>query len=274
MTERSQPYTWRLIDSGPACCALNMSIDEALLASFTPPDSPPVFRLYAWDPPALSIGRFQKAAEEIDFDCCRRDALPFVRRITGGGALFHEDELTYSIVCSPAHIPEASSVKDSFCVLTAFLLAFYRRLGLDASFARDAVSDSGRLGVRTPFCYAGRETFDIVVNNRKIGGNAQRRLKNTIFQHGSIPIVNRAHTGLQYMKDRSPEHAEGTASLMDLGVVADLETLKRLLTESFVSCLGPSVRLDDLSPGEQSLAEKLQSDTYSSELWNLHGERQ
>ncbi len=94
------------------------------------------------------------------------------------------------------------------------------------------------LGERTAFCFAGKETFDILIDGKKIGGNAQRRLKNVIFQHGSIPIINRSQFGLQYMKDRSPEYADNNVSLFDCGVTADITTLKRLFLEAFERHMG------------------------------------
>src|SRR6185369_16173948 len=205
--------TWRLIVTSPLSGAENMAIDEALLRSFDPESSLPVLRLYGWNPPALSLGRFQKAAEVLDLTRCRADDVTIIRRVTGGGLIYHADELTYSLVCAPGQIPPATSIKDSFRVLTGFLLAFYQALGLDAAYAVDAAPEGTRLGERTAFCFAGRESFDILVAGRKIGGNAQRRVKGVIFQHGSIPLLNRAATGLMYMRDKAPEHADGSASL-------------------------------------------------------------
>ncbi|MDD2310841.1 MAG: lipoate--protein ligase family protein [Desulfuromonadaceae bacterium] len=194
---------WRLIDTSPLSGAENMAIDEALLRSFDPATSLPILRLYGWNPPALSLGRFQKAAEVLDLARCRADGVAIVRRVTGGGVIYHADELTYSLVCSPEQIPATGSIKDSFRVLTGFLLAFYRGLGLEPAYAADVVPEGSRLGERTAFCFAGRESFDIIAGGRKIGGNAQRRLKGIIFQHGSIPLRNRAATGLSYMRDHN-----------------------------------------------------------------------
>ena len=86
-----------------------------------------------------------------------------VRRVSGGGTIYHAEELTYSIVCSPEHIPSTASVKDSFRVLTGFLIDFYGMLGLQARYAVDTVPDAERLGERTAFCFAGKETFDILI---------------------------------------------------------------------------------------------------------------
>jgi lipoate-protein ligase A len=249
-----------------------MSVDEAVFSTFDPINSLPVFRVYGWSPPALSIGRFQKTAEEIDVESCRRDGLALVRRITGGGALYHADELTYSIACSLEHIAETASVKDTFRVLTGFLLDFYHALGLNAAYAVDSVPDAGHLGSRTSFCYAGKESFDILVDGRKMGGNAQRRMKNIVFQHGSIPLRNRTMDGLRYMIDRSPCYAEDSTSLFDCGIAADPVELKLLLVEAFGRHVNAVMAESQLTVGEDMVSKKLLTEKYSTDNWNLRGE--
>lgn len=264
--------TWRLIVSTPLSGAENMATDEALLRSFDPATSPPVLRLYAWSPPALSLGRFQRAAEVLNLDLCKADDVAIVRRVTGGGVIFHADELTYSLVCAPAQIPPASSIKDSFRVLTGFLLSFYRSLGLDAAYATDAAPEGVHLGERTAFCFAGKESFDILAGGRKIGGNAQRRGKGVIFQHGSIPLLNRARKGLTYMQDQSPEYADGAVSLSECGVIIDRSFLVNSLTTAFSSNFGIVLQSDSLSEQEQRGMQELLENKYRTDCWNLEGE--
>lgn len=268
MTEQ---LCWRVINSGESAGSSNMAIDEALLRSFDPASSSPVLRLYGWNPPALSLGRFQKAADVLNTESCRADSLTVVRRITGGGVIYHADELTYSLVCAPEQIPSASSIKDSFRVLTGFLLAFYRQRGLDAIYAADAPSEGTTLGGRTAFCYAGRESFDILVNGRKIGGNAQRRLKGVIFQHGSIPLLNRSAAGLSYMLEQLPEYAAGTISLAECGIHAGRENLQAEIATVFGSCFGVQLKDDVLTEVETGYMEKLLLEKYNTDQWNLHG---
>lgn len=266
----SQP--WRLIDTGPLQGPNNMAIDESLLSSFNPGASDPILRIYGWNPPSLSLGRFQKPQEVIDLDRCRADSLPVIRRVSGGGVIYHADELTYSIVCSPEELPSAATVRESFRTLTGFLIDFYQTLGLAAAYAQDTVSDVECLGTRTAFCFAGKESFDILIDGKKIGGNAQRRHKNKIFQHGSIPIVNRAVQGLEYMIDRSPEYAQGTTSLQDCGVAVDKIMLKSALLEAFKRRMGVDLLVCRLSCDEQQLAEQLRANKYATDRWNLQGE--
>lgn len=248
-----------------------MATDEALLRCFDPAASLPILRLYGWNPPALSLGRFQDAATVLDLPRCANEGVAVVRRITGGGVIYHADELTYAIVCAPHHIPPAASIKDSFRVLTGFLLDFYRHCGIEAGYACDAAPAGTLLGERTHFCFAGRETFDILANGHKIGGNAQRRTKGIIFQHGSIPLVNRAATGVSYLRDKAPEQAADTVSLAECGVTAERSVLSQELLTAFSERFGVLVREDALSEREQALRAELLAGRYASERWNLEG---
>jgi lipoate-protein ligase A len=248
-----------------------MAVDEAMLRSFDPAASLPVLRLYGWNPPALSLGRFQKAAEVLNLERCRADGVAVVRRVTGGGVIYHADELTYSLVCTPEQIPPAASIKDSFRVLTRFLLAFYRSLGIDAAYAVDTAPAGLRLGERTAFCFAGKESFDILAEGRKIGGNAQRRLKGVIFQHGSIPLYNHAPHGLTYMRDQSPEQSAGAASLAECGIISNRNDLLHAITAAFGSSFEVSLQNSELSGEELADVNKLLANKYQSERWNIEG---
>ena len=245
---------WRLIDTGPLSGPANMAVDEALLACFDPSTAPPVLRLYGWNPPAFSLGRFQDAGAVLHLEKCRAAGIPVVRRITGGGLIYHGEELTYAIVCAPRQIPQASSVKDSFRVLTSFLLRFYGKLGLAARYAVDHYPSGTRLGTRTPLCFAGRETYDILVEGRKIGGNAQRRLRNAIFQHGSIPLANCIAAATPFVREIPPGMAKETGALADFGVRIPLEEMKDFLLEAFAESLASALIPGRLTDDESALA--------------------
>jgi Lipoate-protein ligase A len=222
--------------------------------------------------PPLSLGRFQKAGDDLDLARCRADNLTIVRRITGGGAIWHADELTYSLVCAPSQIPPAASVKDSFRVLTAFLLGFYRALGLQADYAVDLAPAGSRLGQRTPLCFAGKESYDIMLQGRKIGGNAQRRSREVIFQHGSIPLQNRVGQGVQYLKIRPQGLEQATTCLGDEGIAVGDEQLKQILVQQFAAQLGAVLQPAGLTGQEQAVSAQLLTGKYQADCWNLEGE--
>lgn len=265
-----QKPLWRLIDTGPLDGPANMALDEALLSCFDPENSLPVLRLYGWHPPALSVGRYQDAQTALHLDLCSADWLPVVRRMTGGGIILHAEELTYSIVCSPRHLGAADGVKDGFRKLCGFLLEAYRRLGLDAAFAVDVNPKSERLGVRTDFCFAGKEEFDVVVGGRKIGGNAQRRLRGVVMQHGSIPLQSQVRQAARYLREPAPGAADA-ASLSELGVTAELPALKNLLAESFQESLGVRLEGCPLTAEEKAAAARFEEIKYRRDSWNLNG---
>lgn len=254
MSESRQ--TWRLIDTGASDGAANMAVDEALLNRFVPGRSAPVLRLYEWAPPTLSLGRFQKREEVLDTARCAAAGVPIVQRITGGGVIYHGEELTYSLVCTPAHVPPAASIKDSFRVLTSFLLRFYQKLGLDAAYAvAHPSSDKTVLGTRTAFCFAGRESYDILVEGRKIGGNAQRRQREVIFQHGSIPLVNDASHGASFLRHPPEAVGEVAGALVDFRICRPIADLKSLLVDAFRETIGDTLVEDSLTAEEREDAE-------------------
>jgi len=263
--------TWRLIDTGALDGASNMAIDEALLDTFDPGKSTPVLRLYGWDPPALSFGRFQDPGEVLDLERCRAANVTAVQRITGGGVIYHADELTYAIVCAPQHLPGETTIKESFRFLTGFLLTFYRELGLPASYAADMPAGMARLGRRTPFCFAGRESYDILIEGRKIGGNAQRRLRNAVFQHGSIPLLDRVTTGVGFLRERPSGLNRSVADLATLGVNIPEETLKKRLASAFAGAIGGTLVPSQMTSAEGERAACLTCGKYASGTWNGDG---
>jgi len=259
---------WRLIDEGPLDGPANMALDEALLGCFDPVNSLPVLRLYGWEPPALSVGRYQDAAQALDLERCAAEGVPVVRRMTGGGIIFHADELTYSLVCAPEQVGDAAGVKEGFRRLCAFLLGTYQKLGLEAGFATDLNQDGAILGQRTAFCFAGKEDFDVLVCGRKIGGNAQRRLRGSILQHGSIPLKNRVRDGQRYLADPA-SGATDAVSLAELGREPETGALKALLVEAFQERLGVTLQPSTLTDQEQALMAELETTKYRNPDWNL-----
>lgn len=254
------PATWRLIDTGPLPGPDNMAIDEAILGCFEPGRSLPVLRIYGWSPAAFSCGRFQNPGEILDLDRCREDAIPVVRRITGGGVIYHADELTYSIVCPTSAIPDSRNVRKAFFHLTSFLIEFYRSLRLSPAYAADYHRGDKRLGERAPLCFAGMESCDILLGGRKIGGNAQRRLKEVIFQHGSIPLRQMAGEGARYLHAPVPGLLDATTSLADEGILLPRSGFAPLLIDAFADRMEVSLERDSLTDSEKRAAAALMQD--------------
>ena len=161
---------WRFLDTGEGDAYWNMALDEAILTLRIDGRVPATLRVYTWRPSAVSIGYFQSLEEEVDLEACRALGVDVVRRITGGGAVYHEcgGELTYTFVASEEELKARrffADIQGSYEVICGALVKGLRRLGINAEF---------------------RPVNDIVVNGRKISGNAQTRRRGVILQHGTI----------------------------------------------------------------------------------------
>jgi lipoyl(octanoyl) transferase len=264
------PGRWRIIDTGPADPFTNMALDEALLRSYSFRLSPPTLRIYGWDPAALSLGYSQDAINELDIEYCDRVDLPFVRRLTGGGIIRHADEITYSLVCSREDLGAPEQAALSYKVICAFLIMFYKKLGLEAAFACDSAESSETLGEPSVLCFAAKEKYDIVVNGMKIGGSAQKRSRDVIFQHGSIPMAPIEKTGLDFLRDKSAAGRITAVSLGELlGRTPERAELVNVLIESFRSTFGVAVQPGSLSAYEADMGCELRERKYKSHEWNF-----
>ena len=180
--------TWRYIDDGPNIGAYNMAIDEELLARAQAGEAMPVLRFYAWRPPAVSLGRFQKIEAAVNREVCKERGIDIVRRITGGRAVLHDCELTYSVISRTDNPLFPPDVRGTYKVIAAGLLSGFRNLGIHA----ETVSRSSRHAalvkkdIRNPSCFSSPAWYEIIVNGKKIVGSAQRRVTGAFLQHGSI----------------------------------------------------------------------------------------
>ena len=179
---------WKYIDSGPNIGAYNMAADEELLARAQAGEAVPVLRFYGWNPPTVSLGRFQHIESAVNADVCRRHGFDIVRRITGGRAVLHHQELTYSITARVDNPLFPSTVLGTYKVIATGLLAGLHNLGISA----EMVSRGGRHAalvekkVKDPACFSSPSWYEILVNGKKIIGSAQRRMRGAFLQHGSI----------------------------------------------------------------------------------------
>lgn len=251
---------WRLIDTKTNTAPLNMAVDEALLNCFDP-SSKPVLRVYGWED-SLSFGRFSKIDTHIKKQ--NLNNISYARRITGGGTLVHGNDISYSIVM-PQNFVKEYGVKESYKKICSFLIRFYRRLGLDAKFAAHTDTEV----VKSDICLLGNEAYDIIIEDKKMGGNAQRYSKGVLFQHGTIPLgFNEDAFKNIFLNDTG---IESSASLFKLGVDKRKEEIKSLLVESFCENFGCEVLRSELNRIEQAGTKELLCKKYSNDNWNIYG---
>jgi len=179
---------WRLLIDSPADGVTNMARDEALLVGVGEGASPPTMRFYKWDPPTISLGYFQSYGEYESLAPPVGD-LAVVRRTTGGGAILHDREWTYSMALPISHPLVQAGASQLYDLVHAALIDTLALLGVRAE--RGQLTDRSSAGRGPFFCFDRRHCTDVLLDGDKLAGSAQRRTKTAILQHGSIILANR-----------------------------------------------------------------------------------
>jgi lipoyl(octanoyl) transferase len=281
---QQEKMIWRFLNSGSCSPAENMAIDEAILTMHSKGLVPPTVRFYGWNPATLSIGYFQKADEEVDLDKLSARGLGFVRRPTGGRAVLHDAELTYSLIVSEDYPGIPRSVNDAYRVLSEGLVHGFRRLGLQAEMVNlSAEEDKSKyMSAGSAACFDSPSWYELVVEGRKIAGSAQVRQKGVVLQHGSILLdmdVDLLFEVLRFPSERVKERLHASFSnkavaINDLTRALGREAVTREQAEQAFQAgiaegLGIELEPSDLSVWEKELALQLVQDKYGNEQWNL-----
>jgi len=261
---------WRFLPCRALSAAENMAVDEAVFRLNRREGLPPTLRFYGWRPAAVSLGYFQKTSREIDVGACRQAGIDIVRRPTGGKAVLHEHELTYSLVASADHPLFTGDIVGTYRVVSACIVEALRRLGLTPEIAFE-----GRTAAGTPlegYCFAAPSRYELLVGGRKICGSAQVRARGTFHQHGSL-LADLDPMRIASVMGVSVDGVTKTTTALreQLGRVMGYEDLARLLRGAFEDTLGIRLAEGGLSPAEEALKERLLAEKYGTDRWNLEG---
>lgn len=235
----------RVLETGYNPGALNMALDEALMESIA---EVPVLRLYAWRPVAVSIGYFQSIKDEVDLEKCNELGIDVVRRLTGGGAVLHESELTYSFITRqyPRNITE------SYVWICEAIIMAIKRLGFNATFV---------------------PLNDIIVDGKKVSGNAQTRKNGVLLQHGTILLsvdVDKMFSVLKVPSEKLKDKIIKDVKERVTGLAGTtFDAIASSLKDSFAEKFGATLLADSPSRKEISRAKELEEQKYRSEGWNL-----
>jgi lipoate-protein ligase A len=267
--------SWRFIYTGVGDPYSNMATDEVLLNSVQK-GSPPVLRVYEWNPAAISIGYFQAVKKTVDIDRCDKAGVKLVRRITGGRAVLHNKELTYSFCGSSRNFPELGrNVSETYQRISQALLFSLEVLGIEAQWAKpkNDKSSSGKSFYNLP-CFSSFSRYEISFQGKKLIGSAQRRFGDFFLQHGSI-LLNNERLGVTGFlpADNSlsggidlEENSIGLEGIK--GNKIELLQLIQSLREGFSRFFQRDFAEDFLTSYEQEGACRLIKEKYTKESWN------
>ncbi|MCO7127285.1 lipoate--protein ligase family protein [Sporolactobacillus shoreicorticis] len=265
---------WYFIDSGIHSPVYNMALDEYLLECGAKGRRQPVLRFYGWNPPGLSIGYFQKTAGKIDWEGTKAHQVTCVRRLTGGRAVLHHDELTYSVVIPEDDPDMPHSIVGAYRVLSKGLLEGFRAMGLSADLAIPSAKPGS---AHSPVCFEEASWYELVVEGRKAAGSAQTRQKGMILQHGSIPIsvdedelFDCFYYANTKLKERAKRAFSGKAVALEdlLGRKVDLAEVKKAFYHGFEK--GLDIQLQPLILTEKDVRNvlALAEQKYETDQWN------
>ncbi len=264
--------TWRLLRTAPARGAWNMAVDESILEHIGRNKSLPTLRLYAWEPACLSLGYAQPYADADELRTKER-GWEVVRRPTGGRAILHTDELTYSVT-APSDEPRlAGSVLESYNRLAGALLQAVQSLGLRVEMKEGA---GGNHGSSNPVCFEVPSAYEITVQGKKLIGSAQARRKEGVLQHGSLPLggnLGRITDALSFVDEAARLNAahrlleRATTVESVLGQPVSWNEAAQAFVDAFQDKLGLRLEEGTLSESEQEHAETLVSEKYDHPDW-------
>ena len=264
--------TWRLLIHPAGRGAWNMAVDEAILEHTGRGQSSPTLRLYAWDPACLSLGHAQPFAD-VDTERLRQHGWDVVRRATGGRAILHTDELTYSVTGNADDPVLAGGVLESYNRLAQALLLAIKTLGLPVEIKAGKSNEST---IPNPVCFEVPSSYEITLDGKKLIGSAQARKKEGVLQHGSLPLtgdLRRICQALVFEDESARAHAatrlltRATTVEAALGRAVSWETAAQAFVDSFETQLGICFEKGELSESEVQRADELLKEKYAHPSW-------
>lgn len=266
--------TWRLIHTPPAQGAWNMAVDEAILEFAGKEVVPPTLRLFSWFPACLSLG-YAQPIQDVDLDNLQSKGWDLVRRPTGGRAILHIDELTYS-VCGPNTEPHLTGgVLESYQNLSRALLMALELIGIKADSKENLVHLS-QAEKNNPICFEVPSNYEITINGKKLIGSAQARKKNGVLQHGSLPlrgdltrIVQVLNSPNKLSRDKASQRLLAHATTVEevLGYSGDWWIAAHAFRKAFSTALNVNLEPMSLIADEGKRAMELYSEKYNNPEW-------
>jgi len=230
-----------------------MGIDEAVLESVRDNQADPTIRFYRWQPSAVSIGTFQSMKKEVNLERCKELGIDYIRRITGGGAVYHDfaGEITYSVIAPLSCFPQG--IHESYGFICNWIISGLKNAGIQASFA---------------------PINDVLVDGKKISGNAQTRKQGVLLQHGTVlygldvkKMFSVLNVSAEKISDKAIKTVEDRVTSISKCSSASMDEVYSALLKGFTE--GKDYKLEGLSEEELNRAKELASNVYKTDAWNF-----
>jgi len=256
---------WRLLKLETHNAFMNMAIDEAILQTRIAGKVPNTLRFFRWQPSAVSIGRFQEVDREVLLENCRKHGVDVVRRISGGGAVYHDHdgEITYSVAVATQDLG-TEDIFTAYNQICSGLIEAIKEIGINADFNQGNPKNCP----------------NVSVNGRKISGSAQSHRSRVLLQHGTFLLdvdLKKMFTFLNVpwaktcMEVINVAETKITSIRQELKLNVSVKEAYNALVKGFEKTLGIMLKEDTLTDYEKNFADKLCKEKYSTDDWNFHG---
>jgi lipoate-protein ligase A len=252
-----------------------MAIDEAILTAVGAGESPPTLRVYAWAPPCISLG-YSQPADGIDLDRLEARGWDLVRRLTGGRAILHTDELTYSVTAPVGNPHVPGDILESYRHLSQGLMQGISNLGLQPR-VQEQIKHPKALR-ENPVCFEVPSSYEITAEGKKLVGSAQVRRRRAVLQHGSIPLDGDIARICQVLDFEDANQRKAAAARVRArattierltGETVSWESAAQALAAGFARALGWDLKEAPLTASERRLAADLIERRYAHPDWNF-----
>lgn len=263
--------TWKFLYSGEGGPFFNLALDEVLFFENQKRDSVPVFRIYGWDKPAISIGYFQNVSRACNQAECHRQNLPIIRRITGGRAVFHGEDLTYSLVGSSDLYPELGhNVMETYNKTSQAFLEGLRMLGIQGEWEKGRVSANGKKSFLP--CFASTSIYEVTHLGKKLIGSAQKRVGSRFIQQGSLPLNSDAGRQKNFLSNGNSSENGFEKKFTNLEEILkrklDLSEVALVLKSAWEKFWNVNFSQMELTPQLIQQTQDLVNSKYSQKEWN------
>ncbi len=262
--------TWRMIDTGAGDAAFNMALDEAIAIHVREEHNLPTLRIYSWNQRSVSIGSFQRSAD-LCIGHCRDKGIPVVRRPTGGRAVLHDDELTYSFSVQTKKGLFSHGLLDSYHKISTALVSALLKAGLSPQRimrGRQAISEDRC--IHSPLCFRSVSYGEIAVNGMKVIGSAQKRWKDGLLQQGSILLsVDEDEVSNVFQPEAAEISRRSLIGLKQVMPELSHDHLKRAIRNAFEETFQITLVNSLPTQGERALAHELERIKYRTDAWTF-----
>lgn len=277
---------WRLIKDSYHTGSMNMAIDEAIMIAHREGLVPPTIRFYQWSPPAVSLGYFQDLQKEIDVDTCKNLGIDIVRRPTGGKAVLHDKELTYSFIIKESHHLVNGSILETYKKISGGIIRGLSYLGIKAelvplreklkstSSGNETKSKISHSDIKS-ICFSVPSQYEVQVKGKKIVGSAQVRKREIVLQHGSLLIElekDKLFSVFNFpsakIREKLKTGFKATSLEEILKKKINFSELSEILPRGFEEEFGARLVEGKLTKQEEKISKDLLENKYSTCEWN------